>query len=375
MIAKGIISMYDKETYRDAPTPLKPLNDKRVTFTDEQDKVYKELYNSLDKNSVYLLHGITGSGKTEIYLNLIEEVIKKGKEAIVLVPEISLTPMMVNRFKSRFGEDVAIFHSELSNNMRYDEWRKVLRKEVKIVVGARSAIFVPFSNLGIIIIDEEHEQSYKQDNSPIYHARNVAEWRAKRHNSMLLLGSATPSIESYARARKGVSQKALAEMAGVNPCMISFWENGKLICRDKVKLQMMADFLGVSYGWLAHGELVSTERAEPKPEQKVHPKLAEMPAPAGRNDNEPLPTVKLATLQKKLTEEFRKANELPVKKEAAEPITAVVYKAEDGRRLDDINMIIKHLRDMKVTKEEKQRLHKTLSHFRTQLESVVLFGE
>ena len=204
MIAKGIISMYDKETYRDAPTPLKPLNDKRVTFTDEQDKVYKELYNSLDKNSVYLLHGITGSGKTEIYLNLIEEVIKKGKEAIVLVPEISLTPMMVNRFKSRFGEDVAIFHSELSNNMRYDEWRKVLRKEVKIVVGARSAIFVPFSNLGIIIIDEEHEQSYKQDNSPIYHARNVAEWRAKRHNSMLLLGSATPSIESYARARKGV---------------------------------------------------------------------------------------------------------------------------------------------------------------------------
>lgn len=178
-----------------------------------------------------------------------------------------------------------------------------------------------------------------------------------------------------ARARKGVSQNALAEMIGVNAGMVSFWENDKCICRDKVKIQMMADFLGVSYGWLAHGELVSTERAEPKPEQKVHPMLAEMPAPAGRNDNEPLPTVKLATLQKKLTEEFRKANELPVKKEAAEPITAVVYKAEDGRRLDDINMIIKHLRDMKVTREEKQRLHKTLSHFRTQLESVVLFGE
>ena len=200
---KGIISSYDKEIYRDVDT-IKPYKDKKVTFTSEQDSVFKELKNNLDKHSVYLLKGITGSGKTEIYLNLIEEVLAKGKEAIVLVPEISLTPMMVNRFKSRFGSEVAIFHSELSNNQRYDEWRKVLRGEVKIAVGARSAVFAPFKNLGIIIIDEEHEQSYKQDNAPIYHAKDVAITRTKLSECMLLLGSATPAIEDYARARKGV---------------------------------------------------------------------------------------------------------------------------------------------------------------------------
>lgn len=200
---KGIISLYDREVYREIET-LKPLNDKRVSLTEEQEKVFNTLKSSIGTYDTFLLHGITGSGKTEIYLNLIEEVVKRGKEAILLVPEISLTPMMVNRFKSRFKDEVAIFHSELSNNTRYDEWRKVLRGEVKIVVGARSAIFVPFKNIGAIIIDEEHEQTYKQDNSPIYHARDVASYRAKSSNAILLLGSATPSIESYARARKGV---------------------------------------------------------------------------------------------------------------------------------------------------------------------------
>ena len=131
-------------------------------------------------------------------------IIKNNKEAILLVPEISLTPMMVNRFKSRFKDKVAIFHSELSDNTRYDEWRKVLRGEVKIAVGARSAVFAPFKNLGIIIIDEEHENTYKQDTSPIYHARDVASWRVGYKNCMMLLGSATPSVDSYARAIKGV---------------------------------------------------------------------------------------------------------------------------------------------------------------------------
>ncbi len=202
----NIIRIYEKEIFRKVET-LKPLNDKKVVFTDEQKAVFNELYEHLDKDDVYLLHGITGSGKTEIYLNLIEKVLEKGKEAIILVPEISLTPMMTNRFKSRFGEQVAIFHSELSDNVRYDEWRKVLRGEVKIAVGARSAIFTPFTNLGIIIIDEEHEQSYKQDSSPIYHAKDVAEYRTKKHGCMLLLGSATPSIESYAKCFKGVYKK------------------------------------------------------------------------------------------------------------------------------------------------------------------------
>ena len=118
--------------------------------------------------------GVTGSGKTEVYLQSIQQVLEKGKEAIVLVPEISLTPQMVNRFKERFGDKVAVLHSGLSVGEKYDEWRKIQRKEVKVVVGARSAIFAPFENLGIIIIDEEHETSYKQEDNPRYHARDVA---------------------------------------------------------------------------------------------------------------------------------------------------------------------------------------------------------
>src|SRR5699024_4435602 len=127
-----------------------------------------------DESETFLLHGVTGSGKTEIYLQAIEQVIQQGKEAIVLVPEISLTPMMVERFKGRFGSEVAVLHSALSIGEKYDEWRKVLSKEVSVVVGARSAIFAPFENLGIIIIDEEHETTYKQEESPRYHARDVA---------------------------------------------------------------------------------------------------------------------------------------------------------------------------------------------------------
>ncbi len=199
----GLITTYEREAFREVTT-LKPLNDKKVILTEEQTNVFNILNEKRNEKNVYLLHGITGSGKTEIYLNLIEKVIEEGKSAIVLVPEISLTPMMTNRFKSRFGSDVAIFHSELSSNTRYDEWRKVLRGDVKIAVGARSAVFAPFKNLGLIIIDEEHEQSYKQDNSPIYHARDVAEARIMNHNCMLLLGSATPSVESYARCLKDV---------------------------------------------------------------------------------------------------------------------------------------------------------------------------
>ncbi len=139
-----------------------------------------------------------------MYLQSIQEVIEKGKEAIVLVPEISLTPQMVNRFKGRFGDQVAVLHSGLSVGEKYDEWRKIQRKEVKVVVGARSAIFAPFENLGIIIIDEEHETSYKQEENPRYHARDVAIERAKNHNCPVVLGSATPTLESFARAQKGV---------------------------------------------------------------------------------------------------------------------------------------------------------------------------
>lgn len=153
------------------------------------------------------MYGVTGSGKTEVYMQAIDLVLKKGKEAIVLVPEISLTPQMVRRFKERFGSKVAVLHSGLSLGEKYDEWRKIQRKEVKLVVGARSAIFAPFENIGIIIIDEEHETSYKQEESPRYHARDVAIFRGRYHRCPVVLGSATPSLESFARAKKGYISK------------------------------------------------------------------------------------------------------------------------------------------------------------------------
>ncbi|MBC1499833.1 primosomal protein N' [Listeria weihenstephanensis] len=154
------------------------------------------------QQETFLLHGVTGSGKTEIYLQSIEAVLADGKEAIVLVPEIALTPQMVERFKSRFGKQVAVLHSALSAGEKYDEWRKIEQGKAKVVVGARSAVFAPFLNLGIIIIDEEHETSYKQEDNPRYHARDVAIERAKRYGCPVVLGSATPSLESFARAGK-----------------------------------------------------------------------------------------------------------------------------------------------------------------------------
>ena len=159
---------------------------------------------NLDKYKTYLLYGVTGSGKTEVYMELIDKVIKKGKAAIMLVPEISLTPQIVDRFVTRFGSEVAILHSGLSDYEKYDEYRKILTGKVKIVVGARSAIFAPLNNLGIIVMDEEHTATYKQDNNPRYHARDVAIIRGEYNNIPIILGSATPSLESFARANKGV---------------------------------------------------------------------------------------------------------------------------------------------------------------------------
>ncbi|MFA9492832.1 primosomal protein N' [Streptococcus sp. E17BB] len=158
------------------------------------------------ESSPFLLEGVTGSGKTEVYLHIIDQTLKMGKTAIVLVPEIVLTPQMTSRFISRFGRQVAIMHSGLSDGEKYDEWLKIRRGQAKVVVGARSAIFAPLENIGAIIIDEEHEATYKQESNPRYHARDVAVLRAKYHKAALVLGSATPAIESRARASKGVYQ-------------------------------------------------------------------------------------------------------------------------------------------------------------------------
>lgn len=202
LIEKGILKEIEEEIYR--------INDDNciencnITLNKEQDNAFNKVKNSLDKYEAFLLHGVTGSGKTEVYMHIIDEVLISGKEAIVLVPEISLTPQLVNTFKKRFGSKIAILHSRLSNGEKYDEWRKIERKEVTIAIGARSAIFAPFTNLGIIIIDEEHTTTYKQENNPRYNAIDIALWRAKKYNCPVLLGSATPSIESYSRALSGI---------------------------------------------------------------------------------------------------------------------------------------------------------------------------
>ncbi len=175
---------------------------KPITLTIDQTNVISEFKNSDDK--VYLLEGVTGSGKSEVYLSLSEEYLSKGKSVLVLVPEISLTPMMMRNYISRFHNKVAILHSELTPAEKYDEYRKIASGECKIVVGARSAIFAPLSNIGLIILDEEHVESYKQDVAPFYHAREVAIMRGEMHNAKVLLGSATPSLETRARAGKGV---------------------------------------------------------------------------------------------------------------------------------------------------------------------------
>ena len=172
-----------------------------VILKPQQQSVVEQVANYLNEFKPFLLHGVTGSGKTEVYMHIIEKVIAKKKEVIVLVPEISLTPQLVSLFRKRFGKTIAILHSGLSDGEKYDEWRKIERKEVLIAIGARSAIFAPFTNLGLIIIDEEHTPTYKQENNPKYNAIEVGMYRAKRYNCPIILGSATPSIENYTKAK------------------------------------------------------------------------------------------------------------------------------------------------------------------------------
>lgn len=175
------------------------------TLNPGQENAFSQIKHSIESGrfSPYLLHGITGSGKTEIYLRSIELVMTKGKQAIVMVPEISLTPQLVKRFKSRFGEKVGVIHSMLSDGERFDTWRQAKNGEISVVIGARSAIFAPFDNLGIVIVDEEHENTYKQEEMPPYNARDLSMVLGRMTGSVVVLGSATPSLESYRNAITG----------------------------------------------------------------------------------------------------------------------------------------------------------------------------
>ena len=181
---------------------------------------------TISENKTYLLHGVTGSGKTEVYMNLIERELKKGKTALMLVPEISLTPQVLANFKARFGEAVALIHSGLSAGERFDEWRRIFFGEARVVVGARSAIFTPIENLGIIIIDEEHEQSYISESNPRYDTHEIALFRRQYNDCILVFGSATPSIESYSKALDGEYQ--LVEM----PVRVNGMEMPKIVIVD-----------------------------------------------------------------------------------------------------------------------------------------------
>ena len=199
LIDEGIIKVSKEQIYR-LQTDKKVKEN--VILSEDQVNAVDSI--SLNKFDTYLLHGVTGSGKTEVYMHLIEKVIDMGKTAIMLVPEISLTTQIINNFYKRFGNQVAIFHSNLSEGERYDEYLKIYRGEVKIVVGTRSAIFTPLKDIGLIIIDEEHSDTYKQDSNPRYHAIDMAKFRAEYNKCPLILGSATPTLETMARAIKGV---------------------------------------------------------------------------------------------------------------------------------------------------------------------------
>lgn len=209
-VEQGAIIIVQKEVQRSAAYFEGIESNQALELNPEQKQACEAVVGAIGKQyPPFLLQGITGSGKTEVYLQIIQGALDMGKTAIVLVPEISLTPQMTERFIARFGDKVAILHSGLSNGEKYDEWRKVERGDAQVVVGARSAIFAPLKNLGVIIIDEEHEASYKQDSNPRYHARDVALLRAQYNQAALVLGSATPSLESRARAGKGVYQHLL----------------------------------------------------------------------------------------------------------------------------------------------------------------------
>ncbi|MGN0497569.1 MAG: primosomal protein N' [Acutalibacteraceae bacterium] len=206
LVKKGFVRYFDREVIRHADEPIHNESQREIRLTDEQNAAYLGLCEKYEsqKPCVSLLYGVTGSGKTSVFMKLIDRVSKDGRGIILMVPEIALTPQIINIFKARYGGDVAVFHSALSLGERLNEWKRVRCGEAKIAIGTRSAVFAPVKNLGLIIMDEEQEYTYKSESTPRYHAREVAKFRCNDNSCMLLLSSATPSIESYYKAQSGV---------------------------------------------------------------------------------------------------------------------------------------------------------------------------
>lgn len=208
LVDKGVVKVEHRRRLRGVPQQREHHGNftpsKKHSLNTDQMRALEAIQAACSKGNgeVVLVDGVTGSGKTEVYLQAIEAVLKAGRNACVLVPEISLTPQTVARFRGRFGSVVAVMHSRMSQGERYDQWDFIRSGQARVVVGARSALFTPLRNIGLIVIDEEHESSYKQDSAPRYHARDVAEFIAQQHNAALVLGSATPSVEAlYACAK------------------------------------------------------------------------------------------------------------------------------------------------------------------------------
>ena len=224
MILEGVL--FEKLKKVNRLSKIEGRTSKKVQLTEGQANAVNTILNA--KGTTFLLHGVTGSGKTEVYMNVIESVLKASKTAIMLVPEISLTPQVVGLFKGRFGEDVAVLHSRLSAPERFDEWFRIFKGGAKIVIGARSAIFAPIKDLGAIIIDEEHDNSYLSDSNPRYYTHEVAIFRSKANNCPLVLGSATPNLDTYYKAKNGefellelptrVNQKEMPKIEIVDMC-------------------------------------------------------------------------------------------------------------------------------------------------------------
>ena len=204
----GYIEIIEENIERNPFSMKEVPRDKKLKLTEEQQIAFNKVNEKIDKNEFgeFLLYGVTGSGKTEIYLQLIQNVLEKGKTAIMLVPEISLTPQMVNRFLARFGNCISVLHSKLSIGERYDAFQKIKKGESKIIIGARSAIFAPVENVGILIIDEEHDMSYKSDMTPKYNAKDIARYICKNNNAPLLLGSATPDVNTFYNTEIGKTE-------------------------------------------------------------------------------------------------------------------------------------------------------------------------
>ncbi len=205
LVKKGAAEYFESERYRVPQGGTAPVSIEAIRLTEEQQKAYDSLYCQFQqgRGSVSLLYGVTGSGKTSVFLKLIDQVSRQGRGVIMMVPEISLTPQMISLFQARYGKKVAVFHSALSLGERMDEWKRVKNGEACIAIGTRSAVFAPFQDIGLIIMDEEQEYTYKSESNPRFHARDVAKFRCRYHSGLLLLCSATPSLESYYAAQQG----------------------------------------------------------------------------------------------------------------------------------------------------------------------------